>query len=92
MNISGGYVYTYQTRPKNFQLFVVNSSAISLTGQADFYAQVYAPLSDVTQGGQADIYGTIVGNTLTCGGTWKGGAHADESIKNLGVPGIALAK
>jgi Flp pilus assembly protein TadG len=89
VNITGGYVQTYLNKPGNFQLLVTTSSTVSLTGQAGFYGQVYAPLSDVSQGGQADIYGTIVGRTLTFGGTWKGGAHADEAINNLGM-GVIL--
>ena len=88
VNISGGYIHTYLNRPGNFQLLVTNSSAVILNGQADFYGQVYAPLSDVTQGGQADIYGSILGKTLSFGGTWQGGAHADESLTFFGWPVI----
>jgi hypothetical protein len=92
VTISGGYVGTYQNRPQNFQIFVTTGDPVTLNGQADFYGQVYAPQSDVTQGGQADIYGSIIGRTLSFGGSWKGGAHADESLQFLGTPVIVTTQ
>ena len=92
VNITGGYIGTYLNRPENFQIYVVNSSAVALNGQANFYGQIYAPLSDVTQGGSADIFGSIIARNLTFGGTWKGGAHADESLSYLGTPVIVTIK
>jgi len=92
VNISGGYIHTYLNRPGNYQLYVTNNSSVTLNGQSDFYAQIYAPLSDVSQGGQADIYGSIIAKTLTFGGTWKGGAHADTSLTYLGTPVIVTTK
>src|SRR3989440_302431 len=92
VNISGGYIHTYQNRPTNFQLHVTTASPVTLNGQADFYGQIYAPLSDVTQGGQADIYGSIIGKTLNFGGTWQGGAHADESAGFIGRPVIVTTR
>ena len=85
VNISGGYVKTYLNRPMNFQILMLNSSSITLGGQADLYAQVYAPQSDFTQSGKADIFGSIIAKTLTFGGSWQGGVHLDESIATPGT-------
>jgi hypothetical protein len=80
VNITGGFVNTYQNRPINFQLHVLNSSPVTFGGQQDFYGTVYAALSTFTQSGTADIYGSVVANSLVFGGTWQGGVHYDESL------------
>ena len=80
VNITGGYVGTYQNRPANFQIHMLNGSSVTFGGQADFYGTVYAPQSTFTQSGTADIYGSVVANTLVFSGTWQGGVHFDESL------------
>jgi hypothetical protein len=80
-SMSGGAIIkTYQNKAANFQLLMTSSSPVSLSGQADFYGQIYAPLSAVTQAGAADIYGSIIGKTLNFSGSWQGGVHFDEAL------------
>ena len=67
------------------KIFMLNGASINLGGQADLYAQIYAPQSDFTQSGKADIYGSIIAKTLTFGGSWQGGVHLDESIATPGI-------
>jgi hypothetical protein len=80
LTMSGGYIKTYQNIPANLQIFMLTSgTTISLSGQADLYAKIYAPLSAVTQSGAADLYGSIIAKTLTFSGSWQGGVHFDEA-------------
>ena len=44
----------------------------------DFYGVIYAPTSPVTIDGSADLFGAVVGKTLTL--TGSGRAHYDESL------------
>jgi len=92
VNITGGYIGTYQNRPKNFQILMTNSSAVNLGGQANFYGQIYAPQSTVTQSGTADIYGSVIANNLVFSGTWQGGMHFDESLSGTAGGEIMLVK
>jgi Flp pilus assembly protein TadG len=91
VNISGGSINTYQNVPANMQILMLNSSSVTLSGQADLYATIYAPLSPVYQSGRADIYGSIVGKSLSFSGTWDGGVHFDESLGTGGTT-ISLVK
>jgi hypothetical protein len=80
MTMSGGYIKTYQNIPANLQIYMLTAgTAMNLTGQADLYAKIYAPLSAVTQSGKADIYGSIIAKTLNFSGSWDGGVHFDEA-------------
>jgi hypothetical protein len=63
---------------------MLSSRAVNLTGQADFYGQIYAPLSAITQSGGADIYGSMIGKTLNFSGSWQGGVHFDEALNASG--------
>jgi Flp pilus assembly protein TadG len=80
----GSTLRTYQNKAANFQLYMLSSSAVNLTGQADFYGQIYAPLSAITQSGGADIYGSMIGKTLNFSGSWQGGVHFDEALNASG--------
>lgn len=92
VNVTGGYIGTYQNRPKNFQLFMTNSSSVVMGGQANFYGQIYAPQSTFTQSGTAEIFGSVIANNLVFTGTWEGGMHFDESISGTAGGAIMLVK
>ncbi|HEY8666797.1 MAG TPA: pilus assembly protein TadG-related protein [Tepidisphaeraceae bacterium] len=92
VSISGGTIKTYLNRPSNFQIFMLNSSSVTLNGQANFYATIYAPLSDFYQSGQADIYGSVIAKTLNFSGTWAGGVHYDESLGVMAAPSVSVVK
>jgi hypothetical protein len=92
VNITGGSIKTYQNRPANFQLLMLNGSAVSFSGQAGFYGTVYAPQSAFSQSGKADLYGSVVARSLTFSGTWQGGVHYDEALGAAGAGIILLVR
>jgi hypothetical protein len=79
-SMSGGTIETYQHVAANLEINMLSSGGINLSGQADLYARIYAPLSAVSQSGQAEIYGGIIAASLDFTGSWKGGVHYDESL------------
>lgn len=52
--------------------------AVSLLGDSDMYAQVYAPLGDVNYGASGVLTGSLTGKNITLSGT--GAIHYDEAI------------
>lgn len=58
----------------------------AVTSNNDFYGVIYAPNTAVTIDGDSDIYGAVVGKTLTITGTGSG--HYDEAlhIENVELP------
>ena len=72
------------------KIVLLNSSTSAvLTGNTDLYADLYAPLSDVTVTGTADFYGQMVGKTLTLPGS--GQIHYDETL-NTPKRSVVLVK
>jgi len=63
--------------PANLKIFV-NGGTVDVTSGNDFYGVIYAPTSPVTIDGSADLFGAVVGKTLTL--TGSGMAHYDESL------------
>ena len=49
-----------------------------VTSENDFYGVIYAPNTAVTIDGSADLFGAVVGKTLTLTGSGTG--HYDESL------------
>lgn len=83
-------VTAFQCLPSNFKLIVTSNSPVGFTGNRQFYADVYAPLSAVTVGGTGDFYGQIVGKTVRLHG--NAGMHYDESMPSSGVTTISLVE
>lgn len=77
-------VTTYQNLPKNLKWEV--TSAVNVTYDFDqaCYAVLYAPLANVKTWGQADDYGSVVGNNLNMNVGW----HVDETLSGAGVAGV----
>lgn len=71
-------VNNLSNRACNLQIIMTGGTAAVTSGN-DFYGVIYAPNTDVTVDGSADLYGAIVGKTLTLTGT--GAGHYDESLK-----------
>jgi hypothetical protein len=61
----GGSVTMTDPDPERFAVYMANSSAVMLTDSGQFYGLLYAPLSPVTLTGWSDIYGALVGLTMT---------------------------
>jgi len=86
-----GKVLPYQNKPANLRIVVTSNAAVELSGTAEVYAQIYAPLSDVTFTGNSTFYGGVVGKTVTF--TGNSDIHQDTSLNSGGSssPGSAGA-
>jgi hypothetical protein len=62
----------------NLQIYMTGGTA-NITSNNDFYGVIYAPNTDVTVDGASDLFGAIVGKTLTLTGTGHG--HYDEALE-----------
>jgi Flp pilus assembly protein TadG len=93
MSLSGG-VNVSGNQPGNFKIRMVTpNTSVSMTGNTALYADLYAPGSTVTIGGNGDFYGTVVGKTLSLSG--RAGVHYDETIFPYGgyaAGGVFLVK
>jgi hypothetical protein len=65
-----------------------NVASIDLTGVGGDFA-LYAPDSDLADHGNADIYGAIVGKTITMSGTAE--IHYDKALANFSGGGFSCA-
>jgi len=69
--------------PGNLQIYGLDSgTTINYAGGSDFYGTIYAPEGDVSTSGNSNIFGAIVGDTVTLSGT--GALHYDESLAENG--------
>jgi len=70
------HVTTFQNAPANLVFEVTTNTSVQYDFDQPIYAAVYAPLSTVKTWGNADDYGSIVGNNLQLYTGW----HVDESL------------
>jgi hypothetical protein len=68
--------------PVNLQIFMTGGTA-EVTSGNDFHGVIYAPNTAVTIDGNSDLYGAVVGKTLTI--TGSGAGHYDESLELEGL-------
>lgn len=95
--IAGG-VTTLNNNPGNFRVFVQGPGAVSISGNSDLYADLYAPEAPVTFNGLGNpanplgLFGAMVGKSLTVNG--NSDLHYDEALaKDIELPGrIVLVK
>lgn len=81
------HVTTYQNAPANLVFEVTTNTSVQYDFDQPIYAAVYAPLSTVKTWGNADDYGSIVGNNLQMYTGW----HVDESLAaDGGGPYVAV--
>lgn len=66
------------------------TQSVTITGSGALNGVIYAPNADVTLGGSGDMYGAIVGKTVTVGGS--GILHYDVQLANkaLGQPYVRV--
>jgi hypothetical protein len=64
-------------KASSFQIYMTGGTA-NITSNNDFYGVIYAPNTDVIIDGGSDLFGAVVGRTLTI--TGSGSAHYDESL------------
>jgi Flp pilus assembly protein TadG len=62
--------------------------SVSIGSSSDLYANIYAPQSDITLSGSGDIYGSVVGKSISMTGTTS--IHYDLSLP--GASTISLVK
>ena len=77
------HITTYQNKPANLKFEVVNATNVQYDFDIPIYAVLYCPLSTVKTWGNADDYGSVVGNVLNMYVGW----HVDESLGGAGVLG-----
>jgi Flp pilus assembly protein TadG len=73
----GSYVYNDTSKAENLTIMMTGGVA-NITYGNPFYGVLYAPDTDVTISGDADIYGAVVANNLKVTGNALG--HYDESL------------
>jgi Flp pilus assembly protein TadG len=69
-----GRALTSANLPANFKLIMVRDSSnvigtVSVSSASAFYGQIYAPESAISMSGNGDIYGSIIGKSITMSGT-----------------------
>jgi Putative Tad-like Flp pilus-assembly len=77
LDTSGGKLINSTENPNNLRIFMTGGIAV-LNASIDWYGLLYAPDTNVSIKGSADIYGAIVGNNVTASGT--GDIHFDEGL------------
>jgi Flp pilus assembly protein TadG len=76
----GGLVTVTNSLQKSGNVrFLMTGGTAHVTSGNDFYGVIYAPNTAVTIDGSSDLYGAVVGKTLTI--TGSGAGHYDESLK-----------
>ncbi len=69
----------YQGIAQNLQIILLNShTSATFSGNSAIYVDLYAPLATVTLTGTTDIFGQLVGKTVTI--TGSGSVHYDEKM------------
>jgi hypothetical protein len=78
IDLSGQGVINETQKPTSFFIYSSSTSVVKIAGQGDFHGAVYAPGADVLLSGQGNIFGAIVGNTVSSSG--QGTLHYDEAL------------
>jgi hypothetical protein len=91
LSISGNGVANNAQLPSALSFSACGSpsspAAWTLSGNADSYYTIYAPNHDITQSGNAAIYGAIIGKSFTNSG--NGALHYDKSLQNARAKTLA---
>lgn len=81
-SLAGNGVQNNAGTAEKFQLYSLNSSSVSVSGNGDLTGIIYAPNSSISISGNGDLVGAVVGNTISING--NGEIHYDEALKNVG--------
>lgn len=84
VNLSGGTISNTTGSPVNLVINYAGTSKISVSGGANTSVVVDAPNSDVAITGGTDVFGSIIGHTITDTGGTK--YHYDESAARVLQP------
>lgn len=88
-SVSGNVVIdTYKNIPANrIMNFLPTCKTATWTGTHSCVGELYAPDTDFTVGGSAELFGRITAKTITLSG--NGGMHYDEALPPLGTASTA---
>ena len=76
-------INTYQYKPANRKMFFLPTCTTARwSGSHSCVADMYAPDTDFTVSGSADLYGRIVAKSIVVSGT--GGMHYDQDLPPVG--------
>lgn len=85
VSIAGNGISTSSSKPPNMLIYSTGSSSVSLSGNGNLYAGIYAPNSAVSNSGNGALYGAVVSRTYAQSG--NGAIHFDEALQNVGGSG-----
>lgn len=85
LRIAGNGVSTSDNEPPNMLFFMTTDDDVSISGNGDLYAGIYAPESDVRNTGNGEVYGAIVANDYQQSG--NGDMHYDEALNEVASSG-----
>lgn len=74
-----GKIETHDQRPGNCRIRLTSDKPVTITHTNNLYVDLYAPQSPIRIDGKGDLYGSIVGRTLTVNGNRN--FHFDESLQ-----------
>jgi hypothetical protein len=74
-----GHASTPDNLPQNFKIIMLGTGKVSLSGNTDLYANVYAPTSPIVISGEGDIYGAVIGKNITMSG--NAAIHSEATVK-----------
>jgi Tfp pilus assembly protein PilX len=80
IDLEGGGVSNPSGLASNLQINYAGTGSVKVVGGSTAYLVMYAPNAAVTLMGNADIYGSVIGNTINNGGT--PGFHYDKNLKS----------
>jgi hypothetical protein len=90
VSISGNGIVNQNINPKPEECVLLGTASctnVSVSGNGDLYAAIYAPAATTSVTGNGDIYGSLIGDTVTISG--NGEVLFDESLQDLSVGGIS---
>jgi hypothetical protein len=79
ISIAGNGISNSSSVPRNLSIVQVGGAAVSISGNADLTATVYAPQSVLKLSGNGDYYGSFVGVEIAISG--NGEFHFDEYLR-----------
>lgn len=90
INLSGN-VNTTGNLPSNLKIYTTQSSGVNISGNANLYADIYAPNSPINVSGNGQFFGRAIGKSFSISG--NAGFHYDESLNtSSGAGTIALVQ
>jgi hypothetical protein len=78
----GGNGIAHSGRPVNFRIWYAGSGNVQIGGSNSVVGTIYAPNAPVKLNGSGDVYGGIIGSTLTISGSTH--LHFDKALQNQG--------